>query len=284
MADYFINRRTPREPGYAFGVHMEAIGSKPDADGNYPTAEMTGIVHPATASPNFDFTQRDEEDRIHLNQHQLAVAKETGLDPSTLKGDLGYKSNTAEVSHEYLTKNPVGSPPPKVLTDYTYRDFRRRAGINYATAIRDIRKGSEQMFNTTPANAYIMEAYTHSQMRHSVPVMGAYLNQKFGEITVSSNLSPHSSKVVGNLQKKGYPVKHEGGEEEPEVENSIDFDDNAFIASPESRDEMLNSPMRLSKQEVASAKEHFRSLRRGDRPEPKSFGPQFEQLKFPGME
>ena len=262
MADYFIEKHNYSKPGNTFSVVAESVGDKPTEDGEYPTARMAAWVYPAQESPNFDFTKKELP---HLNEHQLAVSKETGLDPKTLSGDLHIKFKDAVQEKGFIE-------------DY----YGRYAAIRYAKAISGLRKGSTELFTTTPPSVHIDEAFSHSKMRHTIPTMGAYLNQKFGNIEVSSDLSAHSAPLVRNLQKKGYNVKV-ANDEEPEMSNDVDFDDESNTVTSDSRYEMLNSPTRLSKQEVASAKEHFRSIRRGDRPEPKSLGPQFEQLKFPGM-
>ena len=269
-----------RNPNESFSHVVTAISDTPSKDGRYLKAQIQATHLPERTVPNFRFRQPTDypSNPRELNPNQQTVAKDTGItDPSeSLSAENRVKFDAAESSAEAL----------RVAQSSGNNAGRRKAGIDYAKNVRSLRKSTSELFSTTPAQTVVGGAFSHKSMRHTIPLMGAYLHQQHGNITASSDLSEHSSKLVENLQEKGYPVSVQGGKK-PRATNPIDFNDSTNTVHPAEIPSIQATSQELSTDEVSSAKKHFKEIRHGqklgsqfDAHLPK---PQGEQLKFPGM-
>lgn len=279
VREQYPNR--PPKPGETYSVTVNAIGDKPVAgfvsSERYPHAYLGAVVTPGSTSPNFNLV---DERKPTLDEHEEKVSKEIGIDnprdlSPTLQNTFWRTSNKAKQLKSSREYPGMGSFYPRQL------------GIEYAKGISKLKKGTSELFTTTPETAYVSSAFSHSSMRQHIPILGAYLHQQHGNIDVSGDLSKHSSGLVEHLQEKGYPIKLESGEK-PRATNGISFNDNGHTLSRLQIEDLEKAGQVISPGEIASAKQHFRTIRKGQK-----LSQQFdalleqsqgEQLKFPGME
>jgi hypothetical protein len=142
---------------------------------------------------------------------------------------------------------------------------------------------SNELFTTEPDTLQVSSVFSHTKMRHTVPIMAAHLHQQFNlPITADDDLSKHSSSMVQHAQKIGLPVV--GGSRNPKAvpTNDFTFSDYQFTAMHDEKP--LPGFTRIPEQEIKSAKHHFRELRSIGRATPKPLSPQFDQPRLPGME
>ena len=144
------------------------------------------------------------------------------------------------------------------------------------------RRTPTQLFTHTPAETEVVSAFSHSEMRTTLPIMASYLHRKYGNLTASSDLSEHSSKMVEHAQKLGLPVKTHEDNPHAEVTNDYGFNDYENIGHLPFTG--LRGYKEIPTGEIAAAKEHYRELRGYKKPVPKHMGPQFTQPQLPGME
>jgi hypothetical protein len=266
-------------PNESFSHVVTAISDTPAKDGRYLKAQMQSITIPERTVPNFRFRQPTDypSKARELSSYEQSVAKDTGItDPSeslSVGNKVRFDSAAQSAVMLGLSQGDAAS--------------RREEGINYAKEVSRLRKSTSELFSTTPKQTIVGGAFAHRSMRHTIPLMGAYLHQQHGSITASSDLSEHSSKLVENLQEKGYPVSVQGGKK-PRATNPIEFNDSMWTVHPAEIPSIQANSQELSTDEVASAKKHFREIRHGqklgsqfDAHLPK---PQGEQLQLPGME
>lgn len=269
-----------RTPGESFSHVVTAISDTPAKDGRYLKAQMQSMTIPERTVPNFRFRQPTDypSKARELNPDEQTVAKDTGItDPSESLSILNRaRFDSATENIKYL----------KLARSQGDTDSQRKEGINYAKNVSRLRKSTSELFSTTPKQTIVGGAFAHRSMRHTIPLMGAYLHQQHGNLSASSDLSEHSSKLVENLQGKGYPVTVQGGKK-PKVNNPIEFNDSMWTVHPAEMHSIQSTSQELSTDEVASAKKHFKEIRHGqklgsqfDAHLPK---PQGEQLQLPGM-
>jgi len=283
----YIKEQYPKQnkPGETYSVTVHAIGDDPTAASakskRYPYAYLGAVVTPGSTSPNFNLT---DERKPTFDEFDEKVSKETGIDnPRDLSPALqnifwrtSNKARQFKDAYEY------------VLPEYRRSsNYPRQEGIEYAKYINQLKKGTSELFTTTPETAHVSAAFSHRSMRQHIPILGAYLHQQHGNIDVSNDLSKHSSGLIENLQEKGYPVKLETGEK-PRATNDISFNDSRHTLSRLQVEDLGKAGQMLSPGEIASAKQHFRNVRKGQK-----LSQQFdallahsqgEQLQFPGME
>jgi hypothetical protein len=172
------------------------------------------------------------------------------------------------------------------------RDF----GISYAKQIRNLRRVNDQLF--TPSEdmgVHVEEANASPEMRHVIPVMGSFFNQKFGKLTAGQSLSRHSSKLMSNVKERGIGVvKDSPYNVTSRKNNAIDFRDSSVGAEqiPKERNyverehvgmmEGAYTEREVHPAEIKAAKQNLRTLL--GRPASKPLSNQFDQPKLPGME
>lgn len=271
---------TPENQVFAY----EAISDVPlrDAAGKeagYPRAEMSVSRTTGTSNPNFNFrydTGRFTRDPIGERRKEAynKITQETGIDLKTVASDkvANLVSNTAD---NYVNKLMADEND----TNRSNRQSRRQ-GLEYAKGISELRKQSSELFNTTAPSTSVYSAFSHSKMRHTIPIMGALAHQEHGELTASGSLSTHSSKVVKNAMSKGLPIK--GTEYNPNADqtNEYDFDDRSNTMS--SPNTTFYNGTEYTPDEIKQAKMHYRQLRGLN--SAKNTSPQFQQMQLPGIE
>lgn len=139
---------------------------------------------------------------------------------------------------------------------------------------------TSELFHNTPQKAEVYNAFTHSKMRHIIPIMGALAHQEHGMLTAGGSLSPYSSEIVKNAQEKGLPVKSSVHNPTALATNDYTFNDKGFTSHSGQPD--FATASQYTPQQIRSAKMHYKQLR--GHSSAKSTSPQFEQLQLPGME
>lgn len=278
-------------PSSEYTAHVyQAIGDEPLKDdkgqfAGYPTANMSVAVYPSKAEPNFDLNKQptpvDENDNRgilkNIRNANAAIKKETGVDADTVSSDYLQNAVNSAITHH------IDSTTARTMNWYTPDERKgiiRKSGIAYAKDIRNIRKASSEMFTTTPQRAEVYAAFSHTKMRHTVPIMGAIAHQEHGTLTAGGSLSSHSSKIVKNAQEKGLPIQSSVHNPSAEATNAHVFDDKSQLSFDGKPDQPRSTE--YTPQQLRSAKMHYRQLR--GHSSAKSTSPQFEQLQLPGME
>ncbi len=252
-----------------------ALSNHPNEDGKYASAEMEIKHYPATETPNFDLRRSKSTSGLNGTPGEQKVREETGYHADELEGHLYHAHNVAT----FAAGDIEHARDKNISKDNAAWSKRRRlSGISYAKNIREIKRGTSQLFTPTPATTKVDAAFSHTSMRTTVPIMGAYFHQKYGDLTASDDLSEHSSKMARHAERMGLPVKRNKDNPDLEVTNNFDFRD-----VRESRPEMNESWNRISDATMRSAKEHYKEIR-GLKKTPKPLSSQFSQLQLPGME
>jgi hypothetical protein len=253
---------------------VHAISDRPNARGMYPRATMTVRHQPARERENFK--QLEDNSEITRSQAGQKVFDATGFDRHELTGEANkahyYAVEAAKAHEEYKNKpNPSG------------RQYSRRYyGLVYAQNINEIHKTTSQMFTPEPASTEVRGAFAHTSMKAHIPVMGAYLHQKYGDLTASDDLSEHSSRMTEHAEKLGLPVKRSEDNPGLDVTNSYDFDNRDMVSS--ATPFSTSSTKRIPDSTMRSAKQHYKELRGIGKNTPKPLSPQFSQPQLPGME
>lgn len=147
---------------------------------------------------------------------------------------------------------------------------------------------ASELFEHRPADVEINTAFSHTKMRHTVPIMASYLHQKYGDLTVSEDLSVHSSRLATHAKKLNLPIKSYDEDEDDseayfDVTNDYDFEDSEMEIPYVPRGFKEIKP-----ETIAGAKQHYKELRGITKPKAQParqhMGPQFTQPQFPGME
>ncbi len=274
MAKYY-SEQTP----YGSGNYEEvvAVNEKPNSEGEHNIAKMTVRYRPAEERQNFN--QLENPTGKTRTPSEQKVYNATGYDYDELSGDASWSHAWARQNAETIARyheNP---------TSREAKNYRHHTGIQYAKHIRDVQQGTSQMFTPDPASTTVAGAFSHSTMRHTVPMMASYFHQKYGSLTADADLSEHSVRMTEHAEKLGLPVARHRENEDLDVTNDYSFDDEDMSYSPNHLrlvkkqsgwDEIPDSTMR-------SAKEHYKEIR-GLKKTPKPLSSQFSQLQLPGME
>lgn len=253
---------------------LHAISDRPDARGMYPRATMTVRHQRAREHPNFKQLE-DNTDLTRSRAHQQ-VYDETGYDRGEVTGETGDNYHVAVTAARHL--NEYRDNPTNDMS----KAYRRDIGITYAQSIRDIKRGTSQFFTPEPATTEIRGAFAHTSMKAAIPVMGAYFHQKYGELTASDDLSPHSVGMTEHAEKLGLPVKRHEDNPDLDITNSYDFDNRSMVSS--ATPFSTSSTKQIPDETMRSAKQHYKALRGIGKSTPKPLGQQFSQPQLPGME
>lgn len=271
----------------------EAISDKPvsnefGSNRGYPVARMNVMVTKSTADPNWNMRENLTIDNDEVRARYDQVSKETGIQ------DIHRVSSGRMLTEAYNAVRSAETLAALKGTDRILKMYgtanaenlikenvpaRHEAGIQYAKSIRNIKNLSSQLFDVTPQKAEVWSAFSHSSMRHMIPLMGALAHQEYGELTSSDDLSQHSSRLTKHAQAKGLPVKTHERNKDAKIKNAYTFDDTNMVS-------WGGGPTNLDSVEVPggirSAKMAYKALRGVQ--SAKTSSPQFEQLRLPGME
>jgi hypothetical protein len=271
MANYFHQRNRWGTTNY---YAISDKGDKPDqfGDSRHPYAQVTVHTRPARASANFNFS-----DEAPIERFDEEIERGYGL----VNKELGFPD-----AQHYIVNSRLGDRHHRTAmraleaTEAISPSKRRVAGIAYAKGMRDLKNSMSQMFTDYPQENTVQSAFSHSTMRHAVPVILAHAHQNLGDLTASEDLSEHSSRMVKRAREKGFPVAMNVDNPNAVVTNDYTFDDDFNKTS-------FTEPTgfrKLSNAEVRSAKMHIRTMRGKSPKAPAHMSPQFEQLRLPGME
>lgn len=259
-----------------------AVSDKPDEEaersgsfGTYPVAAVEVSTSRAKAFTNFDFT--NSRPSVQATGRALEAMEK-------VNNELGMPNAQAHVSGKFEDKYYETAYHARQATHGLTSPERRYAGIEYAKGMRDLKKGSSEMFTTVPGANKVQSAFSHSRMRHTVPVMLAHAHQHLGDLTASGDLSTHSSKMVKRARAKGFPVSTSESNPDADVTNDYDFNDADHLSYGD-----FSGYERIPENEIRSAMKHIRTMRKGgldnaNPQQPAHMSPQFEQLRLPGME
>lgn len=271
----------------------EAISDKPVSNEfgdnrGYPVARMGVFTSQAKAEPNWNMRSKYYNPSNPRRTQYDQVSKDTGI--SNI-GQVSSGSMETEVNNAVLNADHLAAlkGTDRILKTYGTASAdnlikenvpaRREAGIQYAKSIRNIKNLSSQLFDVTPQKAEVWSAFSHSRMRHMIPLMGALVYQEHGDLTASNDLSRHSSRLTKHAQAKGLPLQTSKGNEKAEITNSYSFDDPMMVS-------WEGQPTNIGSKEIPngmrSAKMAYKALRGVQ--SAKTSSPQFEQLRLPGME
>jgi type III secretion system FlhB-like substrate exporter len=245
----------------------------------YPTAHVSGSYQPGNSTPNFDFREKRSDSLLRDDE---TVDKNVGIPEfrNSLSREMSDLYRYAINSQNILKQSRYGLETyGKSAFD---RGYHRTHGIEYAKNIRALRQGTSELFTTEPDSLHVHSAFSHTSMRHAVPIMVSHLHQKRNAPIVADNsLSKHSSKMVKNAKEKGLPVVGHPLNPEAKATNDISFND-AEYTTPNPHP--LAGYVQIPEHEIKAAKQHFRELRSIGRATPKPLSPQFDQPQLPGME
>lgn len=280
MAKYYLNKNQfPVGADHTYFAVSDTPSTK-RMQPYHPSATITVRHTPASATPRLDFTREHDLSSSVSKGVRERVNKDIGVPDAdrVLEGRAG----TAYQFVAYAADRTLEAH--RIAREYGekgHREFARKEGIDYAKQVRNIRNTPNELFDTDQPSTSIVYASSHSKMRHTIPLMAAHAHQKFGDLTASEDLSPHSSKMVKHAKKLNLPIGTDTFNENAEVTNSMDFDDTENSIW---NGEMASQYTQIPDAEMASAKKHYKTLRRAGKAQPTNMSPQFEQLRLPGME
>lgn len=152
-------------------------------------------------------------------------------------------------------------------------------GLDRDSWLKTVGIEPDTLFSETPAE--ISSAFSHTSMRHSVPMLLAMAKREFPDVRPSSNLSPYSSRLTRKALDKGL-VNPNDINPEAEIRNSADFDDTGNVVSGDMVDGIygLFAEENIVPDIDVAATRH--SLRHMLRPPKPHMGPQFD--KHHGMD
>jgi hypothetical protein len=275
MAKYFSDKS-----GYANYQYEEvaAVNDKPNARGEHHIAKMT--VRHKVAEERENFNQLENPTGKTRTPSEQKVYNATGYDYDELSGNTAWEHHYAERHARRLAEY---SADP---TSEDAKRYRRHTGITYAKEIRNVRQDTSQMFTPDPASTDVAGAFSHSTMRHTVPMMASYFHQKYGSLTADSDLSEHSVRMTQHAEKLGLPVTRHHNNENLTVTNDYDFDDEDMTMSANHLrlTQKQSGWKEIPESTMKSAKQHYKEIRGIGKNTPKPLSPQFSQPQFPGME
>lgn len=282
MAKYYVNK--DKYPVGTDHVYF-SVSDNPDAATAerplkyHPSATLTVRHYPSSATPRFDFTRDYDLPATVSKDIRQKVNKDIGISDADRVLEGRALSNYQFAAHA-ADRTVTAHRMAKDDGNPNVKDLARKEGIDYAKQVRNIRNQPNELFETDPGSATVVHATSHSRMRHTIPLMAAHAHQKFGELTASEDLSPHSSRMVHHAKKLNLPISTDAYNANAEVTNSMDFDD---VDNRLFRGELSEHFERIPDEEMASAKKYYKNLRRAGKSQPTNMGPQFEQLRLPGM-
>lgn len=291
MAKYYLNRQQTAS-GDVYDDY-EAIADKSGTfradDGThteehsfYPSARVSVHKTAPSTRANWDFKKAPNSAvRKYYAKPAAIVDEEVGIPKleDHLSGRLKNVYETTVYAADSI-KNEKDILPSKHIRSY---------GLEYARGIRDLKKGTSELFSSTPGEATVTSAFSHTKMRHTVPIMAAMAHQQWGNLTASGDLSPHSSRMVRKAKENKLPIKTSSDNPTASVTNSYGFDDSSNIKWEHHGP--YSNYKEIPESEVQSAKQHLKDLFSFTKPQPtavepkpKPMGPQFTQMQLPGME
>lgn len=309
MARYFLRTRTQSYEYGAPAIHyyMSAISDKPNERGSYPTALMHVVRPQSREDTNFEFNKDSkylEDIKGRLSKHQFSTLDKISKDSNRPSIDLDSISSdeleNIDTAAYYLKAHAQDKADYKKYKNTDFgtgaRASMRESGIRYAQEIRNLKKINNELFTPYNSGVRITEVGANPSMRHTIPIMGSFFHQQFGELTADHSLSRHSSRLLSSMKKRGIrAVKDNPSNVSSRATNNIDFIDSSVNIEqiPQERNYVNKEYKSFAHEpymerevhpaEIAAAEQNLRTIL-GRPPLKKQLSSQFEQLQFPGME
>lgn len=256
----------------------------------HPYASLGGTFTSAIYRPNFDNRTSDDIPNSTrasgLSQHALRKARNQTTFDNDTPDDRSYAAiRSALMARHNDANNTIGSPE--------HNDYLKTVNSGYYDKLEKdaIKKASthpyfqqDTLFDTEPSKIYVNDMFSDPSMTTSAVTLGALAKQHFGasEVVASSDLSPFSSKLAKNAEKRGL-VRQSEGNPRAEVTNGITL--SPMLLHERSVNDLQSA--RIPDSEVASARSSLRESLRGNKVvrnntpvTPKGLSNQF----LPGME
>lgn len=153
-----------------------------------------------------------------------------------------------------------------------------------------INENTTELFTHRPATTQVDLAFSDPSMRHTQPIMGAYLAKKYGELKIGGSLSAHSSKLARNALDRGLPVTPSVSNPNAEQNNTHTFTPMSkviprFEEGPEkSAIPGQDVEREIPQYEMTEAKNYLREMLGRKKPLSQQFAAHVEQPKLTGME
>lgn len=280
-----------------------------NADEEVPFAEMGAYHVPAQETSNFGHGIGAPH---NLTNTELGIIDQTGQSHSYLREKDAYY-RALDAGSTIRTKKNIVAEIQKNLREPTspfsdaehvkyierlkgqlkyHREDMRSSGIEYAKGISELKKDTPtELFTHTPAKTTVTSAFAHPSMRHTIPTMGAFFLQKYGELTASDSLSSHSSRFVRKALQKGLPVQTHEDNPDALQTNGMEFDNFKTDTMPDwgKRPANADEPWdtrELPEQEIAGVKTYMKELLFPKKQSPvntEQFKQQNTQPRLPGM-
>lgn len=253
----FADRRPDETPFYG---HFNNVASSLGLSYDY----LMENIRPKLDSPQFSnllFNAKDNSVKHQNNKRELEIYSKPE-----------YKERYPESLGQQLKSNV------------------RSSGIDYAKSISALKKHVDphmptELFTHIPEETVVVEAFADPKMKATIPIMGAYAMQKYGNLTASSDLSKHSSRLVKHAQDLGFNVNTSDDNPDAEVTNSLTFKP---LTSARVYEMVSDSDItkRLSPETIKGAKDYYRATRQRAKQHPALSTSQFQEdhPKLPGME
>lgn len=204
-----------------------------------------------------------------------------------------FRQPTGQVTHFSAVRDTPLEEPDMEINDYVYP--MAILSVQHPESIPNFRRGSdglepeyfvdddpETLFTDHPAQ--ITSAFSHSGMRHTIPMLGALAKKEFPGMTAGYDLSPHSSKLTRKAMKLGLIQPHEHNLD-AHVTNDFDFADSTTRETDRSINRNIRHGYALPEHEVKAARSYLKHALRPQKSHTDVMGgPQFEQDRIPGVD
>lgn len=163
--------------------------------------------------------------------------------------------------------------------------------VNFDTRGMPRHPDTTEFFTHHPKSTMVDLAFSDPSMRHTMPTIGAYFANKYGELTISGSLSKHSSKLSRNALDRGLPVTPSVSNPDVEVTNDHTF--NAMSAEIPRNWPKVSETAPIPDQEVRreipdyeikEAKNYLREALGRKKPLSNQFNDHVDHPQLPGME
>jgi hypothetical protein len=259
----------------------------------HPYATLGGTFIDTNYEPNFD--NRTDEDIPNstrasgLSQHALRKAREKTYDhPDITADDKSHMEIRRDLNARHMDEMGISHSGSPEHNEYVKKvksghyDKLEKDAVKRASTHPYFQQ--DTLFDTTPSTMHVHTMFSDPSMTTSAITLGAIAKQHFGasKVAASHDLSPFSSKLVKNAEKRGL-VQPSDGNPKANVTNASTL---SPLEMPSTLLDAIQSA-RVPDSEVASARSSLRESLRGNKVvrnntpvTPKGLSNQF----LPGME
>lgn len=201
-----------------------------------------------------------------------------------------------ENNKEWLQYYAVGEKPTGEVS-HSGEDYYPRASVDISKphstpnfyhssdgGLHPMEYGEEPDTLWTHYPAKISGAFSHTSMRHTIPVMIAMAKMQYPDLVASSDLSKHSSRLAQRGIERGLIRGHETNPD-ARVTNNIEFDDFGNRVAEDMLRSGYYEPHKMQDYEVTEARGYLRDMLRPRKAHTNVMGgPQFEHPQLPEVE